>query len=123
MNQGSYRRMDWMRDASGYSLVETVVALSLVVTVLVPLSSLAIYLFTVKQGEPQVAAQALAQRYMEDAISTASYTSDTFWLESRHWQVRKTVQERGALVTITIRVFRHQRPQPLAELSTVRLRP
>ena len=109
------------RGTAGHTLVEVVVTTALVVTVLVPLSSLAVYLLTVKQNKPHVEALAIGQRVMEETFHARSYVSQTTELEGGRWRVRKTVAQTGNQVAIVVRVFRRNQPRPLMELMTVRL--
>ena len=109
------------RGTAGHTLVEVVVTTALVVTVLVPLSSLAVYLLTVKQNEPHIEALVIGQRMMEETLHGQSYVSQTIDLEGGRWRIRKTVSQTGNRIAIVIRVFRRNRPEPLVELMTVRL--
>ena len=114
-------RQNFIHDRAGYSLIETVVATSLVVTVLLPLSGMAIYLLTVKQNEPHLVALTIGQQAMEQTLETRDYEGTTLYLDDSRWRVQKTVTQNGNQITIVIRVFRRHRPKPLAELMTVRL--
>lgn len=110
-----------LRDMGGHSLIEAVVATALVVTVLVPLSGVAVYLFTVRQNEGPLVGLAIAQQFMEETLHERSYASRQVSLDRDRWVVQKSVTQQGRQVTIVIRVFRRNQPQPLAELMTVRL--
>lgn len=96
-------------------------ATALVAAVLVPLSSMAIYLLTAKRNAPEITALVLGQHLMEEALHAQSYASRTVELEGGRWRVEKTVSLTGRRVVIVIRVFRRHRPKPLVELMTVRL--
>ena len=109
------------RGTAGHTLVEVVVTTALVVTVLVPMSSLAVYLLTVKQNKPHVEALAIGQRVMEETLHARNYVSQTRELEGGRWSVRKTVSRTGNRVAIVVHVFRRNQPHPLVELMTVRL--
>lgn len=109
------------RGTAGHTLAEVVVTTALVVTVLVPLSSLAVYLFTVKHNDPHIVALAIGQRVMEETLHGRSYVSQTMNLEGGRWCIRKTVSQTGNRIAIVIRVFRRNRPEPLVELMTIRL--
>ena len=111
----------FQRGTAGHTLVEVGVTTALIVTVLVPLSSLAVYLLTVKQNKPHIAALAIGQRVMEETLYGQSYVSQTIDLEGGRWRVRKTVSQTGNRIAIVIRVFRRNRTEPLVELMTVRL--
>ena len=115
------RQAALLRETAGHTLVEVVVTTALVVTVLVPLGSMAIYLLTVKRNAPEITALAIGQRYMEQALHEQGYASTTVALEGGRWRVEKMVSRAGRQVTIVIRVFRRGRAQPLIELMTVRL--
>ena len=110
-----------LHQTAGHTLVESVVTTALVVTVLIPLSSFAVYLLTLKQNEPYIVALALAQQAMEETLYRHSYASQTSNLDGGRWQVQKQVALAGRRVTIIIRVVRRGRPRPLVELMTVRL--
>lgn len=109
--------------SGGYAVLEVVVATALIVTVLVPLSGMAIYPFTVNQNEPHLVALMLGRHTMEEALHARSYESQTIRLEQGRWRVHKTITQAGNQITIRVRVFRRHRPKPLVELMTVRLRP
>ena len=105
----------------GHSLVEVVVATSLLVTVLIPLSGLTIYLLTAERNEPHLVALTIGQQAMEETLHKRNYESQTLWLDEGRWRIRKTVSQAGNQITIVIRVFRKHRLEPLVELMTVRL--
>ena len=115
------RRTALLRDSAGYTLVETIVTTALVVTVLVPLGSMAIYLLTVKRNAPEITALAIGQRLMEETLHAQSYASRTIELDAGRWRAEKSVSWTGRQIIIVIRVFRRHRPRPLVELMTVRL--
>lgn len=111
------------REKAGHTLVEVVVATSLMVTVLVPLSSVAVYLLTARQNERHLVALALGQRAMEETLALQRYASRTTWLEEGRWRIQKTVSLHARQVTVRIRVFRRHQPRPLVDLMTIRLMP
>lgn len=111
----------FLRETAGHSVVEVVVATSLVVTVLIPLSGLAIYLLTAEQNEPHLVALSIGQQVMEETLHKRDYESQTVWLHEDRWRVQKRISQAGNQITIVIRVFRQHRPEPLVELMTVRL--
>ena len=111
----------FLRKTAGHSVVEVVVATALVVTVLIPLSGLAIYLLTAEQNEPHLVALTIGQQAMEETLHKRDYESQTVWLQEDRWRVQKRVTQAGNQITIVIHVFRQHRPKPLVELMTVRL--
>ena len=111
----------FLRATAGHSLVEVVVATSLIVTVLIPLSGLAIYLLTAQRNEPHLVALAIGQQAMEATLHNRDYTSRTLQLHEGRWRVQKRVSQTGNQIIIVIHVFRQHRPEPLVELMTVRL--
>lgn len=110
-----------IRESAGYTLVEVVVATSLVATVLVPLSSAAIYVLTARQNERYLVALALGRRAMEETLARRNFESRTMRVDGGRWRIQKTVVAQTNQVTIIIRVFRRNHPQPLVDLMTVRL--
>jgi hypothetical protein len=111
----------FLRETAGHSLVEVVVATSLVMTVLVPLSGMVVFLLNSRQNAGHLVALALAEEFMEETLHERSYVSRHVTLDRDRWLVQKSVSQTGNQVTIVIRVFRRHRPRPLAELMTVRL--
>ena len=105
----------------GYSLTEVTVATSLLVAVLIPLSGVDIYLLTIHQNESYLAALAIGQQAMEETLHTRTYDSKSIWLDEHRWLLEKKIKQQDNQITITVRVFRQHRPQPMVELMTVRL--
>ena len=111
----------FLRDIAGHSLIEVVVATSLMVTVLIPLSGMVVYLMNSRQNAPHLVALAIAEQFMEETLHERSYVSRHVALDRDRWLVQKTIRQEGNRVIIVIRVFRRHRPRPLAEVMTVRL--
>jgi len=110
-----------LRDTAGHSLIEVTVATSLVVSVLIPLSGLVVYLLNSHPNAPHLVALAIGEQFMEETLHERSYVSQHVPLDRNRWLVHKSVSHEGNQVTITIRIFRRNRPRPLVELITVRL--
>lgn len=98
-------------------------ALALLMTVLLPLGSFVLQATVRHRSEDDLRALALAQAYMETTLHERSYTRAHVWEEARRWRVTREVRTEGALVTITIRVYRGAQAEPRVQLCTVRLRP
>ena len=96
-------------------------ATALFVTVLLPVSSAAIYLLTVRANEPHLVALALGERAMEEVLHTRRYVSETRRLDDGRWTVQTAIDQRNTQLVIRVRVFRRKRPAPLVELMTVRV--
>ena len=105
----------------GYSLVETVVAVALALTVLAPLCSVVLRLATVQGGRHEVEALALAQQCMEWTLQREAYAPETYAAGDGAWRVVRRVTQDARLVTVVVVVYRRRAALPLVELATVRL--
>ena len=105
----------------GYSLVETVVALALALTVLAPLCSVVLRLATAQGGRHEVEALALAQQCMERTLQQETYASETYEAGGGAWRVVRRVTQDARRVTVVVVVYRRRAALPLVELATVRL--
>lgn len=112
---------EWITEAAGSSLVEAVVALSLLLTVLVPLSVVVVQWSLDRRNRHEIEALALAQRVMEEALHRQAYTSAVSGTARDVWRTEREVAREGGRVAVTVRVYRKGRVRPIVELVTVRL--
>lgn len=106
---------------AGYTLVEVVVALALLLTVLVPTASALVYLTATPRIETRMEALARAQLSMEAQLAqNPVHWKDTVTEESP-WSVHASVERTSTLSTIRIAAV--HRGDTLVELSTARYVP
>ena len=105
---------------AGYSVIETTVALAILVTVLVPLAAFILQLLTAKQARQEIEAYLLAQEVMEETLTKEAYTPlDTLYRDGR-WQVQREIYEHASGVGITIGVQRSNNTLRSVTFSTFR---
>jgi Tfp pilus assembly protein PilV len=134
MNRSAWRRglpgtsySDSIRDngrrhEAGFTLVETIIAISILMAVLIPA-----ILFLGKAVMRQTASDAitavnLAQEEMERTIALRTFRNrESSVLSGRkQWRVVRTADAAGGLVEIRVAVYRPNRPDPIVELKTLR---
>lgn len=109
------------REEDGYSLVEITTALTLLVSILVPLSGSVAYWMTYTHNQHEIEALVHAQRVMEATLHEESYSSDNIWEDNYRWRISKIVLEDRPQVTILVRVYYREQRTPIVELMTQRL--
>ena len=108
------------REEAGYSLIETSVALVLLVAVLIPLGAFVIGIVSQPLARKTIIAQQLAQQIMEESLAEKRYAPlDSMTLEGK-WQILQTVKSEGELVVIRVRVKPHNKTMPRAQFTTIR---
>ncbi len=115
--------LDVITEESGYSLVESIIALALLATVLVPLSNFVINLATHRMGKQKIEAFTVAQAVMEQALQAQLYQDKTVLLDNEKWLVVESYDTQDNLVFIEVNVSRFNRSRPQITLRTVRLLP
>ena len=111
---------------AGYTLVETIVSMAILVAALFPLVA-AVMLFGM---QPQVrhlqVATELAQNEIERTLRVPPGTWVSAETRDGGWVVRREVEQGPDLATVVVQVSRttqegNERPEPLVELATSRL--
>ena len=113
-------RLRAAHDQAGSSLVESTVAVVLLVGVLAPAAASVYGLAAQRHNEVRVVALALAQRHLEAALHERQYTTATTTLDGGAWRIERHVAAEGRRVLVTVRVYRHDAAEPSAELTTMR---
>jgi D-lyxose ketol-isomerase len=107
---------------AGFTLVETTVAIAILLGVLVP----AILFFgraTMRQtGLDLIVATNLAQEEMEKTIAFRIYKSGESIIKFNHktWRIVRAIEHKTGLIEIRIGVFRLRKTDPVVELKTMR---
>ncbi len=104
----------------GSTLVETMVALALLLTVLVPIIGFMATISINQQARVKVQALNYAQYTMESTLLNRAW-SDTLIHPAEGWEVQRVVETDGSLVLIRVDVFQKNKPEPVLHLSTTRL--
>ncbi len=108
---------------AGYSLVESIVAIALLVTVLAPLGSFVAHLATHRMSKQKIEAFSLAQLTMAEALKHQDYKSKTAHTSNGKWLVTEQYNLKEDIVIIEVEVFRLNRDKPYVTLRTARLLP
>lgn len=110
------------RGEAGDTLIESMVALVLLVTVLAPAAAFVHGLAVQRHNAARMTALVLAQHHLEAALHDRRYTPAVVPVDGGAWRVERNVEEAGRHVILTVRVFRGHDAEPSAELTTLRLR-
>lgn len=108
------------KDENGSTLVETLVAMAILVSVLLPTSLFLGYIAANPLNEEKIIALGLAQTEMEKIIASEKYENHEKTVDDR-WIVTNTIIEQEDLVQIEISVYRKKRIEPVVTLTTERL--
>lgn len=106
----------------GYTLVETIVALALLVSVLVPTGAILTKTMLSRRSADLIAASQLARMTMERTIINGNYSNESqeVILNKKTWYVSREVRNEMGLVTLQVRVFRKNQVNPVLTLKTLR---
>ena len=108
---------------SGYTIVEVLVALTLLSVALVPITQFAARLISNTDTRDLIVATDLARSEMEYVVSEKDYYlgSTEVRKNRKDWRVERKIRKRDGLIAIHILVYRKGRAGPVAELRTLRL--
>jgi len=117
--------MNWKNDIlqkeEGYTLVESLVALSILLAVLVPSTMFLTYIGNNVLAKDKITAFNHARNQMEYVLASENDSTVTKQLES-NWWVKRTVSQEENLREITIEVFKKDTlSAPKITLQTARL--
>ncbi|MGH7600506.1 MAG: type IV pilus modification PilV family protein [bacterium] len=113
----------FLKDARGHTLVETLVASAILLSVLIPATLILGRLTLGQQHHDLMVATQLAREEMERTIAAARYQDEEklVALGKKSWRVVREVQEQSGLREIRIRVFKLRQAKPLVEIKTLRM--
>ncbi len=110
-----------MSNESGYSLVESLVAMALLMAVLVPAAMALIYIGSTPIAKDKIESFSHARNQMEYVLSSHDAGSGTIEVDGK-WLVKTMVDSTSNLYTIRVKVFKHDTlSSPLIELQTARI--
>lgn len=110
-----------MNNESGYSLVESLVAMALLMAVLVPAAMALIYIGNTPIAKDKIESFNHARNQMEQVLSTQDSGSGIVEIDEK-WLVKTKVDSVSSLYTITVEVFKRDTlSPPLIELQTARI--
>lgn len=108
-------------EEAGYSLVEITTALTLLVSILVPLGGSVAYWMTYTRNQHEIEALAHAERVMETTLHEESYSPANIWEDDYRWRISKNILDDSPQITILVRVYYREQQTPIVELMTQRL--
>lgn len=106
---------------AGYSLVESIVALALLATVLVPLSNFVVGLTTHRMSKQKIEAFLVAQAAMEDALLKQYSEDRSALIRKGKWLITEQYEMNEDIIIIEVKVSRLNREDPQIILQTARL--
>jgi Tfp pilus assembly protein PilV len=114
-------RLHWINQEDGYSLVETLVALAILLAVLVPSAMFLTYIGNNVFVKDKIESFQLAQSQMEEVIATRNEQTLTFQVNDIWW-VKRSVTREGDLIQLKVEVFKRDTTStPKIKLETARL--
>jgi hypothetical protein len=116
-------RPTFLQDAHGYTLVETLVASAILLSVLIPATLILGRLTLSQHHQDLIAATQLAREEMERTVAEARYQDEEkhVALGKKHWRLVRDVQAQSGLLEIRILVCKLRRTKPLVEIKTFRI--
>lgn len=114
------KSLSTLKNETGSTLIETLVAMAILVSVLLPVSMFLGYAGNSPRNEEEIVALGLAQAEMEKTLSEEKYTEDEKIVGER-WIVKKSVISELNLMQIEVSVYRNNKAEPLITLTTERL--
>jgi len=105
----------------GSSLVETLVALAILMAVLIPLMGLVGIWSASPHAKEKVKAAGFAQALIEQSIYLEQY-NDSAFVPEPGWQVIRTIEKDDAMVKIRVDVYRSNKTTPVFGVSTIRIK-
>jgi hypothetical protein len=126
INRPTGQRANWLtlaRDPRGYTLVETLVASAILLSVLIPATLILGKLTSSQYHHDLIMATQLAREEMERTVAEARYQDEEkqVALGKKSWRLVRDVQEQSGLLEIRIRVFKLRQAKPLLEIKTIRV--
>ncbi|MEX2345034.1 MAG: hypothetical protein WD604_05430 [Balneolaceae bacterium] len=109
-----------LKNENGSTLIETLVATAILVSVLLPVSMFLGYAANNPQNEEKILALGLAQAEMEKVLSEKSYTGFEKEIDDR-WLVTGVITKDDNLVQVGVSVYRKNKQKPVITLTTERL--
>lgn len=115
------KQLKLVRDSEkGATLSETLVAMAILMTVLVPVIGVLGILSGNHVVKDKIQALNYAQQTLENTLLHQSW-SDSLYYPQTGWRVERTVLKDSSMVLIQIDVFRRDSFDPVLHLSTIRI--
>lgn len=109
-----------IQDEDGSTLVETLVAMAILVSVLLPTSLFLGYIASNPLNKDKVTALGIAQSEMEQVLANKDYANNEEVIKG-NWIIDRRISEEENLVLIRISIYRKDKPEPVITLNTERL--
>ncbi len=109
-----------LKNEDGATLVESLVAMAILVSVLLPAVMFLGYIANTNHNKDKIIALGLAQSEMETVLKNKSFSNSEREVGGRFIIQNKIVKE-DKLVQINISVYRRNKPDPILKLTTERL--
>ncbi len=108
---------------AGFSTVEVLVALVLLVSVWVPLVHFGVSFLGKPHNARTVQALVLARNMMEETLHARAYAPTNRYSPDGKWRTRRSVAFEGGRVILRVAVYRIPDETPMIRLMTLRLQP
>jgi len=109
-----------LKKEGGATLVETLVAMAILVSVLLPTSLFLGYVAFTPHNKEKIVALSIAQSEMETLLAEKKYLSDKKVVNDR-WVIENRIESSGNFIQLKVSVYRKNKPKPIVILKTERL--
>ena len=107
---------------SGYTVIEVLVSLIILLIVVIPLTQFIGYLLSDEKNIDKINATYLAEREMEHCIINRAYENNKFEeiINGRHYLIKRNIENKGDIIRIKVEVLLLNKNKILTNFETLR---
>ncbi len=107
---------------SGYTVIEVLVSLIILLIVVIPLTQFIGYLLSDEKNIDKINATYLAEKEMEHCIINRAYENNKFEeiINGRHYLIKRNIENKGDIIRIKVEVLLLNKNKILANFETLR---
>lgn len=115
--------MNGIKNQNGYTLIEVLVSLIILLIVIIPLTQVIGYIFSDTKNIDKINAVYLAEAEMERCVVTKEYydKESKIAIYNREYLVSRDIEENEGLIRITVEVRNKSKNKRLVKFETLRL--
>ena len=115
--------MNAIKNQNGYTLIEVIVSLIILLIVVIPLTQVIGYIFSDTKNIDKINAIYLAEAEMERCVVTKEYydKETEIAINNREYLVSRDIEENNGLIRITVEVRNKSKNKRLVKFETLRL--
>lgn len=107
---------------SGYTVIEVLVSLVILMIVVIPLTQFIGYLLSDEKNIDKINSTYLAEKEMEHCIITRDYKNTEFEeiINGRHYLIKRNIENKGEIIRIKVEVLLINKNEILVSFETMR---